>query len=272
MAGDPILVLGATGRIGRRLTRQLRDAGVEVRGASRQGEAPFDWTDPGTWEPVVAGVARMWLMAPDGQPVDPAFVRLAVDQGVQRIVLLSSAGIEEMGDERLLGAERTVHESGAEWTILRPDWFDQNFDEGFFQPAVLAGELAMPLGEQRVAFVDADDIAAVAATALTEDGHAGHRYEPTGPRALSFQEALDIIGRAAGRSIRYRGTDEAYREQQAALGFPAEQTEGEIAAFAALREAGDSEPNDAVRDLTGREPKYFETFAEEAAARGAWSG
>jgi uncharacterized protein YbjT (DUF2867 family) len=84
--------------------------------------------------------------------VDPGFVRLAVDRGVRRIVLLSSRGIEVMGDERPMAAERTVRESGVEWTIVRPDWFNQNFDEGFFRPAVLAGELALPLGDHRQAF------------------------------------------------------------------------------------------------------------------------
>jgi uncharacterized protein YbjT (DUF2867 family) len=271
MAGDPILVLGATGTIGRRLTRQLRAADAEVRSASRRGEVRFDWTDPETWEPALAGVARMWLMAPHEQPVDPEFVRLAVDRGVRRIVLLSSRGIEVMGDERLMAAERAVRESGAEWTIVRPDWFNQNFDEGFFQPAVLAGELALPLGDHREAFVDADDIAAVAAIALTGNGHAGRSYEVMGPQALSFPEALEIIGRAAGRSIRYGGTAEAYREAQAAFGFPAEQTEQEIAAFTALREIGDVQPNKLVRELTGREPKDFEAYAKDAAARGAWS-
>lgn len=129
-------------------------------------------------------------MAPHELPVDPAFVRYAVEQGVRHIVLLSSRSIEAMGDERLLAAERTVRESGADWTIVRADWFNQNFDEGFFRPAVLAGELALPLAELRQGFVDADDIAAVAAAALTEDGHAGQRHELTGPRALSFAEAL----------------------------------------------------------------------------------
>jgi uncharacterized protein YbjT (DUF2867 family) len=80
---------------------------------------------------------------------------------------------------------------------------------------VLAGQLALPLGDHREAFVDADDIAAVAATALTGDGHAGRSYEVVGPRALSFLEALEVIGRAAGRSIRYHETAVAYREAQA---------------------------------------------------------
>jgi uncharacterized protein YbjT (DUF2867 family) len=89
-------------------------------------------------------VSRLYLLAPDGMPVDPAFVALAVARGVDRIVLQSSAAIEVMGDERLMAAERTVRGSGARWTILRPDWFNQNFDEGFFSHAVRAGELAVP--------------------------------------------------------------------------------------------------------------------------------
>jgi uncharacterized protein YbjT (DUF2867 family) len=252
------------------VVEQLRAAGVAVRAASRSGDTRFDWSDPATWEPALAGVERMYLMAPHELPVDPSFVSSAVDRGVRHIVLLSSRGIEAMGDERLMAAERTVRESGADWTIVRADWFNQNFDEGFFQPAVVAGELALPLGDHRQAFVDADDIAAVAVAALTEDGHAGRSYEVMGPRALSFPESLEIIGRASGRTIRYKGTAEDYAAAQSELGFPAEQTEQEIGAFAALREQGDPELNDVVRRVTGRDPKDFETYAAEAAASGAW--
>lgn len=272
MEEQPILVLGATGITGRRVAGRLGAAGFAVRAASRRGEVRFDWSDPGSWEPAVAGTTRMYLMAPHELPVDPAFVRYAVEQGVRHIVLLSSRSIEAMGDERLLAAERTVRESGADWTIVRADWFNQNFDEGFFRPAVLAGELALPLAELRQGFVDADDIAAVAAAALTEDGHAGQRHELTGPRALSFAEALAIIGRASGRSIRFRGTAEDYLTAQTALGAPTEQTQQEIEAFAGLRKLGDARPTGVVRQVTGREPKDFETYAAEAAARGAWRG
>ncbi|HEX8703568.1 MAG TPA: NmrA family NAD(P)-binding protein [Myxococcaceae bacterium] len=211
-------------------------------------------------------------MAPHELPVDPAFVRCAVEQGVRRIVLLSSRAIEAMGDKRLMAAERTVRESGADWTILRADWFNQNFDEGFFRESIMAGELAMPLGPLRQPFVDASDIAAVAAAALTEDGHAGQTYEVTGPRALSFTEALEIIRRVSGREVRFRGEAEDYLATMGALGLPREQTMREVQAFAALRALGDGKPTDVVRRTTGREPKDFESYAAEAAAHGAWRG
>jgi uncharacterized protein YbjT (DUF2867 family) len=270
MDDQPILVLGATGTTGRRVAQRLQDASYAVRAASRHGQVPFDWSDPATWEPAVTGAARMYLMAPDGQPVEPSFVQLAVDHGVRRIVLLSSQGIEAMGDERLLAAERTVRDAGVDWTILRPGWFHQNFDEGFFRPAVLAGEVVLPLGEVRQVFVDAEDIAQVAVAALTQDGHAGRTYALTGPRALSFAQAVELIGQASGRSVRFRGTDGDYLAQRTALGAPEEQARLEVAAFAALRALGDAQPTDAVRRVTGREPKDFAAFAAEAAARGAW--
>jgi uncharacterized protein YbjT (DUF2867 family) len=272
MRDEPVVVLGATGRTGRRVAGLLHTAGVPVRAASRTGEVRFDWSDASTWDPAVAGAARMYLMAPDGQAIDPSLVTRAVERGVRHIVLLSSQAIEAMGDERLLAAERTVRESGADWTIVRPSWFNQNFDEGFLHPAVMAGEVSVPVGDLRQAFVDAGDIAAVAATALTEDGHAGRSYDVTGPHALSFAEAVDIISRAAGRPARFLGTKEAYAGAMRALGFSGEQTQREIESFAALRRLGDQQPTDVVRRVTGRDPKDFESYAAEAAARGAWAG
>ncbi|MGK5522780.1 NAD(P)H-binding protein [Micromonospora sp. URMC 107] len=270
MSADDILVLGATGSTGRRVAQRLSDAGLPVRAASRRGAVRFDWAAPATWEPAVAGASRLYLMAPHDVPVDPAFVRLAVEHGVRRVVLLSSRAIEAMRDERLLAAEKLVRDCGVEWTILRPDWFNQNFDEGFFRDAVLAGTVAVPVGDARQGFVDADDIAAVAVAALTGEGHHGRVHEITGPRALSFGEAADIIARSAGRPVRHLGAAEDYRAAMTPLGLPPAQIEAEIAAFAALRELGDAEPTDTVRRVTGRAPKDFTAYAAEAAARGVW--
>ena len=262
MADTPILVLGATGSTGRRVASQLAEAGHAVRRASRRGEVRFDWSDPGTWPGALSGVERVYLMAPHELPVEPGFVHEAVARGVRRFVLLSTRGVAEMRDERLLAAERLVRESGVGWTALRPDWFDQNFDEGFFRPSVLAGELVLPLGEKEQAFVDADDIAAVAVAALTEDGHEGEVYEVTGPRALSFPGALDVLARVTGREVAYRGTPDDYRAV-----MPADLAEEQIKAWDAL---GGGEPTDTVARVAGREPKSFHDYVVQAWQRGAW--
>ncbi|MCE6997026.1 NAD(P)H-binding protein [Saccharothrix sp. S26] len=262
MADPSILVLGATGSTGRRVAARLTAAGRTVRRASRRGDVRFDWADRDTWADALDGVDRVYLMAPHELPVEPDFVHEAVARGVRRFVLLSTRGVVEMRDERLLAAERLVREAGVGWTALRPDWFDQNFDEGFLRPAVLAGELVLPLGGKRQAFVDADDIAAVAVAALTEDGHEGEVYEVTGPEALSFPRALAELAEVTGRHVEFRGTPDDYRAV-----MPAELAEEQIRAWDAL---GDGEPTDVVARVTGREPTSFRDYAARAWAAGAW--
>ena len=266
------LVLGASGKVGRRVASRLHDRGVAVAAASRTGAVRFDWSDASSWEAAASGCTRAFVMAPDGVPVDPAFLRLAVACGVRRLVLLSSRAIEEMGDDRLLAAEAAVRSAGAEWTIVRADWLDQNFDEGFLRDAVLAGEVAIPVGDARQTFVDAADVAAVAACALVEDGHGGRTYEVGGPEALSFGEALAIVSHASGLAVRHLGSADDYLRVMTGFGLPREQVLREIAAFEALRARGDARVDDTVERVTGSPARPFRRWAEEAAARGAWAG
>jgi len=243
-----------------------------VVAASRSGSPPFDWAEPAGWPPVVAGATSMFLMAPDGVAVDAEFVVAAVDAGVRRIVLLSSLGIEEMRDERLLAAERVVEQSGADYTIVRSDWFDQNFSEGFLQPAVLGGSVAIPVGDHRFAFTHCDDLAEVVAACLTTHPSTGQTLSVTGPRAMGFAAATQIIAEASGRSIVYRGEAHDFVEAMTGLGVPEEQARADAEAFEALRMSPDSEPNSVIADLAGHEPRSLEGFAARAAREGAWAG
>lgn len=208
-AGDPAagtgltLVLGARGKTGRRVLTRLRDTGVATRAGSRAGDPPFDWADRGSWAPNLVGVSAVYVSfypdvaAPGAPEAVAAFAAQAVAAGVRRLVLLSGRG-----EEAAQAAERAVMSAGiAEWTIVRCSWFNQNFSEGEFLDAVLADELALPVGEVGEPFVDADDIAEVAVAALTGDGHAGRVYELTGPRLLTFADAVREIAAAAGRPV-----------------------------------------------------------------------
>ncbi|MFJ4767777.1 SDR family NAD(P)-dependent oxidoreductase [Streptomyces uncialis] len=259
----PILVLGATGSVGGRLDARLRNLGATTRPAARHTAIPFDWDDDSTWEPALRGVRRMFLMAPDRVPVNPDFVALAADLGVEHLLLLSSRAIDVIGDQRLLDAEDTVKESGTGWTILRADWFDQNFDEGPFLDSVHARELAMPMGDCRQTFVDLTDVAAVAAVILTAPAteHARRTYEVTGPHALTFAEVCAIIGDTTGHPIKFHGDPASYRAAHTAFGRPAEEIERELTAYAALRSLGDSKPLDTVPRLTGRPARSFQEYA-----------
>lgn len=195
-----ILVLGGTGKTGRSVVAQLRRRGHVPRVASRGGPQRLDWNDRATWAPAVAGVRAAYVVTAGAAPL-PAFVELAALSGVRRLVLLSARAWARAGDEDLLAAEVAVRAFDGEWTILRPRWFAQNFaEEPFLQDLIRSGRVTLPAGEGLVPFVDVEDIAAVAAAVLTEDGRI---HELSGPRLLTFGTAIEEYARAAGRDLRH---------------------------------------------------------------------
>lgn len=159
----PILVLGGTGKTGRRVVARFTAAGLPVRVGSRSGQPPFDWEDPATWTPALNGVGSVYVSYYPGLAVSGAvetvgsFAELAVANGVRRLVLLAGRGEPEAEL-----AEQTVRDSGAELTVLRSTWFAQNFSEDYMLEPVLSGQVALPAGNTPEPFVDAKDIADVA--------------------------------------------------------------------------------------------------------------
>ncbi|MBG0826395.1 NAD(P)H-binding protein [Planomonospora sp. ID67723] len=273
--GDQVLVLGATGKTGRRVARRLREAGRTVRAASRSGEVRFDWYRPDTWATALEGSSAVYLVAPDDPAPVHDFVKQATASGVRRFVALSGRGIEHVGDDfgqGMVAAERAVRESGVEWTIIQPNNFDQNFDEDLWREPLRAGRLALPIGDVPEPFVDVEDVAEVAAVLLTEDGHAGRVYELSGPRGLTFEEAAETIARAAGRTIEYvELTPGEYRGELLAEGYPEAAARALGALFEVHRAGHLAGVADGVRRVLGREPAAFEDYAARAAAAGAWA-
>ncbi|WP_410594846.1 NAD(P)H-binding protein [Amycolatopsis sp. lyj-23] len=272
-----ILILGGTGKTGRRVAQRLEADGRPVRTACRtSGSTPFDLADPATWAPALDGVTAAYLVEPSlgaGGDRMPRFVAEAVAAGVRRLVLLSAGGVGEAGDDHpLKAAEDAVRASGADWTILRPDWFSQNFSEGPWLPSILAGTLSLPAGAGATPFIDAGDIAAVAVAALTEDRHRGRTYQLTGPRAIGFGEAVDLIGRATGRPVRYVGiAPETHLERQVAAGVPPAVARLLTGVFTAIRDGSAPEPADGVERALGRPARPFEDYVSETAASGVWN-
>jgi uncharacterized protein YbjT (DUF2867 family) len=270
---DPILVLGANGKTGRRVAEGLRARGLRVREGSRSGTPPFDWEDRSTWAPAVRGTSAAYvsfypdLAVPGSTDGIATLAGLAVEHGLQRVVLLSG-----QGEQEAQRAERALQESGVAWTVVRCSWFMQNFSEGAFLDQLLEGELALPAGEVPVPFVDVDDIADVAVVALTEDGHAGRVYELTGPRALTFAEAVAEIGRAAGRELRYVPIPmEAFVSGATAQGVPSDVVSLLRYLFTEVLVDSNATVADGVRQALGREPRDLAEYARDAAATGAWT-
>ncbi|QVQ50187.1 NmrA family NAD(P)-binding protein [Spiractinospora alimapuensis] len=272
---SPVLLVGGTGKIGRRLAARLRVMGLPVRVASRSGNPRFDWHDDSTWDSVVRGAHRMYLATPEEEVPVAAFVTRAVAAGVRRVVALSGRGLEEWGEDfgaGMRGVETAVRESGAEWSIMRPTNFNQNFDEYSFRPAIMAGELALPMAGVPERFIDAEDIAAVAAVLLTEDGHQGRAYEMSGPEALTFGEAVEIIARASGRAVTYRDVEpDEYLRALLDDGVDQEEAASLGAMFSIMRRGVLNTPATGVREVLGREPIDFTSYALRAAAAGAWA-
>ena len=195
-----------------------------------------------------------------------SFADLAVKSGVRRLVLMSGRGEAEA--ERV---QQAVRDTGAELTILRATWFAQNFSESYFVDGLVAGELALPAGDTPEPFVDADDIAAVAVAALTDDRHIGQLYELTGPRLLTFAQAVTEIAEATGREIQYVpiSVDDfasALRAQQ----VPPEDIELLAYLFTEVLDGRNARLADGVQRALGREPRDFSHYARDAAATGVW--
>lgn len=267
------LVIGGTGKTGRRVVERLAARGLPVRVGSRSGAPPFNWDEPATWLPALRGIdAAYVIFYPDlafsgAADTVGAFARLAVANGVRRLVLLS--GRNEAG--ALLG-EQAVRESGADWTLVRSSFMNQNFNESIWLEPVLHGELALPAGAVAEPFIDADDIADVVVAALTEPGHVGRLYEVTGPRLLTFADVAAEITAATGRRLRYVPVSaEQFTAALIEEGVPADFANGLTELFAEVLDGRGSYLSDGVQQALGRAPRDFRDYARDTAATGVWT-
>lgn len=267
-----VLVLGGTGKTGRRVAEQLTAKGWPVQIGSRAGTPSFDWEDQATWKPALKGIDSVYvsyhpdLAIPGAVETIRSFTKTAVENGVKKLVLLSGRGEKEAQD-----SEEIVMQSGVEWTIVRCSWFNQNFSEGYLLDPIIGGHVALMAGNVGEPFVDVDDIADVAVAALTEDGHAGQLYELTGPRLITFKDAIAEIAKATGRSIAY--------EQVSAAEYKAMLVEYEIPEayiwlvtylFTEVLDGRNESLADGVQRALGRHAKDFSEYVKETAAAGVW--
>jgi uncharacterized protein YbjT (DUF2867 family) len=276
MTNDHFLVLGATGKTGRRVATRLRLQNARVREASRSSRSRFDWAEPDGWDRVLDDVTAAYIVPPQVEGPVHEFVRRAAAAGVRHLVLLSGRGADSWGDSPfgrdMRSAEDAVRGSDVPWTVLRSNNFAQNFDEDLFHAPLLAGELALPAGAVPEPFIDVHDVADAAAAVLTDpERHAGRTYELSGPRALTFAEAAELISRASGRPITYKQLSLAeYEAHLVEQGWPAEVAHHLAEMFAIMERGVLTTPTDDVATLLGRRPRDFEDYVVRAAAAGAW--
>ena len=196
------------------------------------------------------------------------FAKLAVQNGVKRLVLLSGRGEEEA--QR---SEKALQDSGADWTILRSSWFAQNFSEHFLLGPVLSGTIALPVGDVKEPFIDVEDIADVAVATLTDTKHIGEIYELSGPRSLTFSEVTKEISIASGREIQYMNIPiELFITELKQQSMPDEVISLMIELFTEVLDGRNSHVVNGVERVLGRAPRDFSDYAKSAAATGIWDG
>ena len=276
MSKGSILVTGASGKTGRRVAANLLQRGVDVRAVSRKSALPFDWNDQSTWRSALRGVNAAYIVHPGLGMAAAAdqvrdFAKAAAAAGLAKAVLVCTPDDGSEFSQSMRAAEQHIVEAGLSLTSLRLRWFFQNFSEDFLHPYVLSGELRLSAGDGKEAFVDADDIAEVAAAALTDDRHNGHSYEVTGPRLLSFTEIAAEISRGTGHAVKYVPLDpDTFMAEQLAQGVPADWAHTlnsmyqDVASEKLHTVSGD------VQAILGKPARDFSAFVSRMAKDGVW--
>lgn len=278
---------GATGNVGSQVVAGLLAAGVVVRAAAstrtavldRFGDAVeavgLDFTDPATWATAYRGVTSMFLVRPPqlGRPKQQMLpsLRVARDAGVRNTVLLSLQGAEHNKAVPHATLEAWLRGSGLDWTFVRPSFFMQNLSMTHGSDIRDRDEIVVPAGDGATAFVDADDVAAVAVAALLDPGRHRHTaWTPTGPRALTYEQVAAILTSELGRPIRYTrpGALPYAWHARRVLRMPWGMVAVTTVIYLVARFGRAGEITDDVRRVTGREPASFEEFASRQ--RSAW--
>ncbi|HVT67948.1 MAG TPA: NAD(P)H-binding protein [Trebonia sp.] len=302
------LILGGTGKVGRRVVRILERDGHIARAAGRSGPVRFDWNDPGTWEPAVRGADGIFVVGPgsatDWSPLLTRLLETAAGAGAgrsvpPRAVLLSARGVEFLPDGNVARAEDALRAGPLPWTILRPSHFAQNFTEAMFTPvfsgltdasagstardvvtapagdvvtAPLTGLVTAPVGDGAEPFVDVLDIAEAAARVLVTGDADGEIVALSGPAALTFDEAARVLSDVTGQRVRFRDQPLAdHADQLRAAGTPEEYIRWRLAMLGGIRRGDDAYLSDGVQRLLGRPATSFAAWARREAASSAWA-
>ena len=270
-----ILVTGATELIESTVVEALVKNGIKVRAAASKtaGITPseniepvvFDYEKPADHMAVLSGISGIYLVAPPVDPDAPAklipFIDKAIASGVGHIVFNSvlSANSNEQHPLRII--EQHLISSGFGYTILRPNFFMENFSTGWAAPMVAAGEILVPAGPGMTSFISAKDVASAAVAAFTRKLF-GIEDDLTGTEALDYGQVAAIISYVSGRKVVYQAiTEEAMRQMVLGNGMPESAAQYIAMIFSAVRDGRMAVVTSDILELTGESPMTFDEFA-----------
>ena len=269
-----ILVIGGTGKTGSRVAKNLSQLGNDVRIAGRKTKPAFDWENPDTYDAALKDMDRAYIVyypdlaVPGARDAIRTLTDKALKAGLDKVVLLSGKGEKEAE-----ACEQIVADSGLNYTIVRASWFNQNFSEGAFLEFILDGAVALPMPDAEIPFVDADDIAEVVAKVLLDDSFNGETITATGPRKLTYREAVETMAAEIGREIHYQPISiEEFKDGMKAAGLP----DSYVWLFSYLFEEvlGNPDNQEVSHDLQkvlGREATDFKDYVTKTLTTGVWN-
>lgn len=273
MSNQKILVLGGNGKTGRKVAQQLIEMGHSVRIGARSANPTFDWENPTTWATALDGMDAVYITYQPDLAVPRAlksikdFTQTALQKGVYKMVLLSGRGEKEA---QL--CEQVVMDTAPKWTIVRADWFNQNFSESFFLESIIQGQVALPQSTTGIPFIDTDDISAVVVKALTEKQHQGKIYEVTGPRLWTLPQVIQEIAQATERTITFQAISiEQYIADLRKAQIPADYLWLIEYLFTNVLDGRNSSTTDVLEKVLGRPAKGFSEYVKETAKTGVWN-
>lgn len=270
---ENILVIGGTGKTGRRVASKLIVAGHHVRVGSRSASPSFDWDTPEGWFQSLEGMDKVYitfqpdLAVPGALEAIQELTKQAKKANVKKLVLLSGKGEREAEL-----CEQVVIRSGLDYTIVRASWFNQNFSESFFLEPILDGVVALPQADVKVPYVDTEDIADVAVAVLLNDEHSGKIYQLTGPRLLTFREAIQEISERTNRNIDFVPiTIEQYTGAMKEQGVPDDFVRlVEYLFTVVLGNPNNSEISNDIEKVLGRKATDFTDYVKDTVKTGVW--
>lgn len=275
-----ILVTGANGNLGGAVVRALNRGTVKIIAGGTHPETmqtprgievrKIDYVQPETVAAALSEVDGLFLVAPPLDPEAPAKLNPVIDRaraaGVRHIVLNSALGVDQNDAAPLRVIEKHLVAAGLDYTILRPNFFMENFSSGFLAPMITQGGIFLAAGDAGTSFISVEDIAAVAAAAFEKELF-GAEFNLTGPVALDHAQVTHIISEVCGRKIQYHAlSEEAMLQGARDQGMPEGAVQYMGALYGAVRSGWLAAVTDDVEKVTGRPPMSFGDFAQKHAA------
>ncbi|WP_108805600.1 NmrA family NAD(P)-binding protein [Aquimarina sp. Aq107] len=274
MKTENILVIGGTGKTGRRVAENLTELGHNVRVVGRKTNPMFDWENTDTYDAALKDMDRAYIVyypdlaVPGSRDAISTLTKKALEAGLEKVVLLSGKGETEAE-----ACEEIVANSGLNYTLVRASWFNQNFSEGAFLEFVLNGTVALPMPNAEIPFVDVNDIADVVSKVIVDDSYNGQTITVTGPQKRTFKEVVEIMAEASNKHIQFVPISiEEFKEGMKKAGLP----DSYVWLFGylfqeVLGNPENQEVSDDVAKVLGKPAIDFETFAKQTAATGLWN-